>query len=98
MIESNSAGSNRARGAYKQTGIQYKGHRPLLRFILASCFVVCWILLANWCSAGAKETKQTITILYRDEMRKAPEKLKWHGERLTDDTLYAVALTGASWE
>ena len=24
--------------------------------------------------------------------------LKWRGERLSDDTLYAIALTGASWE
>lgn len=36
--------------------------------------------------------------LYREEIQQAPVKLKWRGERLTDDTLYAIALTGLSWE
>jgi len=36
--------------------------------------------------------------LFGEEMKSAISKLKWHGERLTEDTIYAVALTGASWE
>jgi hypothetical protein len=30
-------------------------------------------------------------------MRDAPIRLHWRGERLTEDTIYALALTGASW-
>ncbi|HLJ53872.1 MAG TPA: hypothetical protein VKT77_02480, partial [Chthonomonadaceae bacterium] len=47
---------------------------------------------------GARETKSAIGGLFRDEIQSAAAKLKWHGERLSDDTLYAAALTGASWE
>ena len=36
--------------------------------------------------------------LFAEEMKMAGVKLKWHGERLTEDTIYALALTGASWE
>lgn len=52
------------------------------------------------CSAAppAREARSAISVMFRDEMQKAPEKLKWRGERLSDDTLYALALTGASWE
>lgn len=45
-----------------------------------------------------RETKAAVVGLFREEILKAPSKLKWHGERLSDDTLYAAALTGASWE
>ena len=36
--------------------------------------------------------------LFQNEIRHAEDKLKWRGPRLSDDTLYALALTGASWE
>ena len=39
-----------------------------------------------------------IEAVFGDEMRQAAEKLKWRGEHLTEDTAYAVALTGVSWE
>jgi hypothetical protein len=45
-----------------------------------------------------RETKTAMSVLFREEIAKAPTRLKWRGERLSDDTLYAVALTGASWE
>lgn len=36
--------------------------------------------------------------LFREEMKQAAEKLHWRGEPLSDDCVYALALTGASWE
>jgi hypothetical protein len=39
-----------------------------------------------------------ITALFRDEIAQADQKMRWHGERLSDDTLYALAMTGISWE
>lgn len=39
-----------------------------------------------------------INNLFRDEAAQAVQKLRWRGERLSDDTLYALALTGISWE
>ena len=59
---------------------------------------------AIWCMApcpaepAPHETNPAINGLFREEMQNAAAKLKWRGERLSDDTLYAVALTGASWE
>lgn len=37
-------------------------------------------------------------VLFRDEMRQAQSGLHWRGERLTDECVYAAAVTGASWE
>jgi len=39
-----------------------------------------------------------IDALFGDEIRQAPAKVRWRGEPLTPDTIYALALTGASWE
>lgn len=39
-----------------------------------------------------------ISRLFREEMQQAATRLKWRRERLSDDTIYAIALTGASWE
>jgi hypothetical protein len=41
---------------------------------------------------------RSVDRLFSDEMKSAIVKVKWHGERLTQDTIYALALTGASWE
>ena len=35
--------------------------------------------------------------LYRDEIQQASVKLKWRGERFTENTTYAIAISGASW-
>ena len=35
--------------------------------------------------------------LFGDEIRQAASKMNWRGERLSEDTRYAVALTGVSW-
>jgi len=45
-----------------------------------------------------RRTSHDIDRLFGEEMKMAGVKLKWHGERLTEDTIYALALTGASWE
>ena len=39
-----------------------------------------------------------INRLFRDEIQQAEKRVKWRGAKLSDDTLYALALTGASWE
>ncbi len=39
-----------------------------------------------------------VTTLFRDEIALAEQKMHWRGERLSDDTLYALAVTGVSWE
>ena len=41
---------------------------------------------------------QEIDRLFREDMKQASASLKWRGERLTEDTVYAVALSGLSWE
>jgi len=51
--------------------------------------------LARSASANAR---REIMALFGEEMQQAALKLKWRGERLTEDTVYAVALTGLSWE
>lgn len=46
----------------------------------------------------SRRTSHDLDRLFSEEMKLAGVKLKWHGERLTEDTIYALALTGASWE
>ncbi len=67
---------------------------------LAALCVGTAIFCGAACSAkpAPRDTKPALAGLFREEMLTATAKLKWHGERLSDDTLYAVALTGASWE
>ncbi len=51
--------------------------------------------------AGVSEQKSgsgEINRLFRDEIQQAEKRVKWRGAKLSDDTLYALALTGASWE
>lgn len=43
------------------------------------------------------QRRQDISSLFRDEMQQATTRLKWRGDRLSDDTIYAVALSGTSW-
>ena len=42
--------------------------------------------------------ERDIAALFRSEMQEAPMRLRWHGEPLSPDCLYALAVTGASWE
>lgn len=42
--------------------------------------------------------KREVSPLFRDEIAEAAQKMHWRGERLSDDTLYALAMTGVSWE
>lgn len=98
MYEGNSAALISAGGKDSGKVSQSELCPASLRLLVGLCCAFCCLALATRAACTPKESKQAITILYREEMRKAPEKLKWRGERLSDDTLYAVALTGASWE
>jgi len=98
MVEGKLAAPTGAGGLNRRRGFAAESRLATLALVIGILCVSCLLSCASPAFAARKETKQTITILYRDEMRKAPEKLKWRGERLSDDTLYAVALTGASWE
>ncbi|MCW3094820.1 MAG: hypothetical protein JWL77_438 [Chthonomonadaceae bacterium] len=47
----------------------------------------------------ASEMKnRDILTLFREEIGQAEQKMRWRGERLSDDTRYALAVTGISWE
>lgn len=77
---------------------------PSCKFLLA-CFAVSPLLTGSPSALAQRtppraETSQNATLLnlYRDEMQEALEKLHWRGERLADDTIYALALTGTSWQ
>jgi len=74
--------------------------RAAAKTVGACLALVVAICCAEACTAANApgDTRPAISALFRDEMQKAPAKLKWHGEQLSDDTLYAIALTGASWE
>lgn len=56
------------------------------------------------CAAAPLPVQETgrkaaeVTTLFRDEIALAGQKMHWRGERLSDDTLYALAITGISWE
>ncbi len=62
------------------------------------CAGVIASLSAPRCAADSKGSSRDIINLFSDEIQQVVVKLKWRGERLTDDTLYAAALTGLSWE
>jgi hypothetical protein len=49
-------------------------------------------------AAPAYKGERTIDALFSEEIQQAPAKLKWRGEALAPDTLYAIALTGLSWQ
>ena len=42
-------------------------------------------------------TRET-TRLFQEELQQCDAKLNWRGEQLSDDTVYAAALTGLSWQ
>lgn len=76
---------------------------PIVRFrpLLSTLLIVIWILspgLACTAAPFLRQSKPEVTNLFREEMQKAVSKLNWRGEKLSDDTLYAIALTGTSWE
>lgn len=54
--------------------------------------------LAPASSPAKTSGRNDVTRLFRDEMQQAAAKIKWRGERLSEETVYALALTGASWE
>ncbi len=47
--------------------------------------------------SGTIGASREISLLFDDELQQVQKKIKWHGERLTEDTVYAAALTGQSW-
>ena len=40
---------------------------------------------------------QEVSSLFKEEIQEATQRLKWRGEPLTEQALYALALTGISW-
>ncbi len=66
--------------------------------VVAAAVSTPWSMAACRAAPAPSETKSAIGGLFREEIQKAAAKMSWRGERLSDDTLYAVALTGASWE
>jgi hypothetical protein len=77
--------------------------RSLVCFVVG---VVCVVAVAGRspCRATPLPTPQAgnktqeVTSLFRDEIAQSVQKMRWRGERLSDDTLYALATTGISWE
>jgi len=76
---------------------------PGIRILSAGFFVLLALLTPVCVRAGEpgvprQRSSQEIDRLFRDDMKQAAANLKWRGERLTEDTIYAVALSGLSWE
>jgi HEAT repeat protein len=74
-----------------------------LLVLLSSCLLIAIVAIAlpvraNAYANRANRVDRNIDVLFGDEIRQATTKVKWHGEPLTPDTIYALALTGASWE
>lgn len=67
------------------------------RCLAAFALILCSPPLAT-ADTGSAMSRTELTGLFREEIQRAPTRLKWRGERLSEDTLYAAALTGASWE
>jgi len=74
----------------------------ILFTLVSSCCCAVWTTRSNasplLAQARQDRTLPEITTLFRDEIMQAEQKMHWHGERLSDDTLYALAVTGISWE
>ena len=79
-------------------------HRILIRSLILLTALL--LLLTPPAKAGIGRRKVShrqvranqVGKLFQNEIRHAEDKLKWRGPQLSDDTLYALALTGASWE
>ena len=85
-------------------------NRPLALIclpLLLSAICTIPVHATDFVESKPKDTDSTVTSaksnrdivnLFRDEMQSVNEKLKWRGERLPEDTIYAAALTGLSWQ
>lgn len=77
-------------------------YRRLTACLLVLLACLCPGLIATAGSASApvpvRHEAVDASILFRDEIQQVEQKLRWRGEKLTDDTRYAIALTGLSWE
>ena len=75
-------------------------HPPYrLAALLAASFMLSFVRPA-WAAPRSdpyREGRETLN-LFQDEIQQCDAKLKWRGERLSDDTVYAAALTGLSWQ
>ena len=81
----------------------YPGVRLLAAWLPMPFAVWCLLLFPAHVYAGephqsARRPSQEIDRLFGEDMRQANANLKWRGERLTEDSVYAVALSGLSWE
>ena len=55
-------------------------------------------VLAVQVAASQTETPPDGAVLFRDEVVSAERKLRWKGPELSDETLFAVAFSGLSWD
>ena len=79
------------------------GFRALLTWLAMSFALLALLsapsaVLAGQPPRAERRPAQEIDRLFSEDMKQAHANLKWRGERLTEDTIYAVALTGLSWE
>ena len=70
-------------------------HRWVLSCVMCA---ICTLGVLSRCAADSKKSAHDVANLFSEEIQQVVVKMKWRGERLTDDTLYAAALTGLSWE
>lgn len=63
-------------------------------------FLICYLLacLVPASTAARAENPPDAAVLFRDEVLSAERKLRWKGPALSDESLFATALSGLSWE
>jgi HEAT repeat protein len=64
---------------------------------LSVCSVTALPSLARSTPAARAEAREVLD-MFHEEMQTAALRLRWQGEPLTEDTVYAAALTGLTWE
>ncbi len=80
----------------------YHFSRQDINCLSAGRVLLCALLVLSMCQRGLSQDKGSkpgeISSLFREEILQASQKMHWRGERLNEDTLYSLALTGMSWE
>lgn len=72
-----------------------------LVFLIGACGIGALTPHTGAASVEAQQPERKnreVASLFREEIAQAEQKVRWRGERLSDDTLYALAVTGISWE
>ncbi len=68
--------------------------------VISACLSTSFVAHAGSAPVPLSARREAVdaSILFRDEIQQVEQKLRWRGEKLTDDTRYAIALTGLSWQ